>query len=854
MSQASTSSLPPPLPLPRIQRLLRPLRTTLAALLPLLSSPASNPTSRLSTIPPRRDSTWKGKSRATDTDYRNNQGVARLRRPPPPQSSSPFQVGRRRHRTKKKYGAAKIGATAKTSANGNGREPTPPRAKRKDCPPLDLVASGFDSETIVKIGHLVKAYRNVLECCYSPRSRRTSGEGEGGERSAGSGVVSLVESSARRVGWELEVAVKFLEEEEDEAHLESRGYKMDEQSETMRLVEEWYEAVPPYARSWMLGHHATSIIIEGLDNVGSFTVLLALLEVCRSFSAATYEASLFASSLISLSLSPPFSQPPPSIPLLSLSTLFPLRTAFFSSLSTTLLSSTFSDRLFYSDYLDLTRTSLFREDGERIARLLEVLCGVGGEMVEGILALGDEEGEGDDEEGIDEMVEEVVYRLAAQLERALPILLLHRPITLTPIATATPIHSKAPAEPVPLAAWTDLANSLQSFIAFAPSSALEELLPLLLPLELFLVSKTSDTIMTLERIDELLALAESLHLRPIMPTSYFSILIENIETTEMVELAVILNSYEGSERLKKLERLLLAEVVESYDELADVRKLKNAADYSEVIEKSTFEDLLAARGGVSDSTTSEVVVERRPTPSPLRPTKPKPTLDEQHLPHTTPGKLQISPLSYSPLGRPFRLARCNAISNNVMGPPSTIARRAKRPIVYTEPADDSDTNSGDEEILGESGDEGEVTVMEDEGDGFDGAEDGNLESGEDSGEDWEDTDLGNLEDTDDEAESDTATPLARSTETIDLSHDTTSDDNSGSEFEAPFPLIRHPIASPRKLHFPSTSESDFDEMDLLASARPRKRSRVSPVKVKERRQKMAMARRKMESSEDELAM
>lgn len=211
--------LPAPLALPRIHRLLRPLRTSLSTLLTSLTLAESRP------LPaPARD--LNGKSKAVDLDY--GSVPPRLKRPPTTTtSSSPFQHKAKRHKTSARYG-------------GSSRRPErkEPRV-RAESRPIDLARVGMGVESVGKVGHLVRAYRNCLECAYGV-DRRASG----GEQPKRTGVVSLVESCARRVGEGVEDAVGAAVGDDEGA--ERSAFEDDE--DQARLVDEWYEAVPPYAR------------------------------------------------------------------------------------------------------------------------------------------------------------------------------------------------------------------------------------------------------------------------------------------------------------------------------------------------------------------------------------------------------------------------------------------------------------------------------------------------------------------------------------------------------------------------------------------------------------------------------
>ena len=211
---STSPPLPAPLALGRIHRLLRPLRASLATLLSSLTLAES----RL--VPPRDGG--KGKAREVDLDYANG-------------NSSPFHstLHQRKHKTSATYGTSKRGAvTAAAAAVGKEKQ-------REESGPVDLRKSGLDEELVAKVGHLVKAFRNVLECAYGV-DRRKSGADEPRDVTR---VPSLVELMARRVGTDLEEVVG-TDEEDSEGEMTTR----EEEEDVQRLVEEWYETVPPYTR------------------------------------------------------------------------------------------------------------------------------------------------------------------------------------------------------------------------------------------------------------------------------------------------------------------------------------------------------------------------------------------------------------------------------------------------------------------------------------------------------------------------------------------------------------------------------------------------------------------------------
>lgn len=240
----TAAPLPPPLPLPRIHRLLRPLRATLSTL--LLSLHAADARAGVPTT--RRDAKGKGKERADlDLDYGSAANpLKRKAAPPLVTSSSPFatsRVKKQRHKATATYGSRRAPVASTSRASSSSALGVKAPRVRVVSAPVDLTVSGFDSETVGKITHLLKAYRNVLECVYGI-DRRVSGVKEKAPRI---GVVTLVESMARRVGWDIEDAVRSCLVGGDDGDDDASPPPALEEDET-QLVDEWYEAVPSYVR------------------------------------------------------------------------------------------------------------------------------------------------------------------------------------------------------------------------------------------------------------------------------------------------------------------------------------------------------------------------------------------------------------------------------------------------------------------------------------------------------------------------------------------------------------------------------------------------------------------------------
>ncbi|KAL8284046.1 hypothetical protein RQP46_005159 [Phenoliferia psychrophenolica] len=777
------SDLPPPLALPRIHRLLRPLRSSLGSLLTSLALAEAR-------LLPSRDPTNKGKGKARprelDLDYGSRKSLP---------SSSPFQSTQqrraKRHKTNATYGSKRVVPLASKVQSAETRTAT----RREELAPVELRKCGLDEEAVAKVGHLVKAFRNVLECAYGV-DRRASGGEDVVKRDK---VPTLVELMARRVGSDVEEAVGG-----DPEGSETEMSTFEEEEDVTRLVEEWYEAVPPYARGWMLGHHATAIVLRGLEDV-SAPILLSLLEVCTSVNAI-HEAALFYYPLLSLSItSPPF-LPPQASHILPLSLLSHRPyTTFFSSLSHTLLESTFADRLFYADFLDLSRTPLFIEDGPLVAQLLTIVIEVGVEMITAIEAAA--EADEDDEDGGETLVAEVVRRLEGQVRRALPVLL------------------RLGAEED--SAAFDLSIALESLISTFPCTA-ESLSPLLIPF-LLALSQTSPSSLSL--LATHLSLPSPSPSAP--PITHIPALLETLSTQSLLALSVLLHS-SPHPALHALERTLLLSAIESYDDLVDVRSTKGL----EVFTKDTFQQLLLQRrGSVPTQSPSPSSPPRPAVPSPSR-AKPsplkwtlsgrtsstsKPLLQSDPFepsadPHT-PARPTTSPsaLAHSSLGRPFRLARSHAVLTPSRALLKSKARKARQATNYAEPEDEesdaSDPEQDGEEIPLENGDLSDPEEEEGEG---------------------EPSDLPTPR----------PPPAAKQTDVIDLSLDDDTEDDEEDVFRV------------RTLATPIIA-SEADDLNLLATAPP---SRPLPTSKRPgtgssgRARSFVKKKKMVESSEDELAM
>ncbi|GAA5975039.1 hypothetical protein JCM11641_000006 [Rhodosporidiobolus odoratus] len=334
-----------------------------------------------------------------------------------------------------------------------------------------LAASLSSAEALRRALRVANAYGNVLAACTSSGPR-------------GRSVPSLAEVSSRQIGWALEEEVcAALDEsgdsesssaddegrggweqpgEEDEPDLDSSfssegsilrelgvaGLKGAEiEAEHQRLVEEWYESVPDYCRRWLLSAHATSLVLRSLspsttlpptssaalDEEG-FDAPCALLQVLfetaltRDPTAATHFHLPFLH-LIFYPIPPHTPTVPPF--LIALLRMTPSPSSLLQALKTTLLSSSFSSRLFFSPSLSLyskslpnrKATTLESGDEPLAAGLFGVLAEVGKQMLRAISeAIEEDEPEDEGEEGLRKMADEVLTRMMTQTRAILGFL------------------------------------------------------------------------------------------------------------------------------------------------------------------------------------------------------------------------------------------------------------------------------------------------------------------------------------------------------------------------------------------------------------------------------------------------
>ncbi|KAM0788502.1 hypothetical protein ACM66B_001633 [Microbotryomycetes sp. NB124-2] len=300
---------------------------------------------------------------------------------------------------------------------------------------LVLKQAGADASVVQRCAAVVRAYENVLECCY-PRDRGQSQKQRpavnDGVRRAARRVQSLVEMMAVQVGWYLEDNVAatinaaesgsdaddpftVIEDDSSRQSIEQRKALLDEQTDATELVDEWYSACPEYCSGWVFAQHATSIILTSLDD--SVPRLFEwLLETCVSYGSSN-EAARFFEPMLDLALR----EPPSTYDCLDFAVgaaRLNQSHAFFSALETVLLASSFADRLFYSDFLSLTRAELQPGCDDTTAALVSVICQVATCMVTSI-----QEATVTGHGGGDRLVKEIIIRVQQGLERVASSLL-----------------------------------------------------------------------------------------------------------------------------------------------------------------------------------------------------------------------------------------------------------------------------------------------------------------------------------------------------------------------------------------------------------------------------------------------
>ncbi|KAK4053473.1 hypothetical protein OIV83_001640 [Microbotryomycetes sp. JL201] len=367
---------------------------------------------------------------------------------------SPFGGRKRRQRLTRKsakvYGQNKAGALHKregsitsgwTTDDGSGRHKVASNSgiglrwlghrfrSEKEWRKEIMKQAAADANVVQRCVAVVRAYENVLDSCYKPKGNVAQSIGVS---SSDRRIISLVEMMTLSVGWDIEDNVAATihadsgTDEDDpfaagsDAENQSRDQRkalLDEQVDAAELVDEWYSVCPDYCSGWLLGQHATSILLANLDD--SVPGLLEwLLETCVSY-GATNEAVRFFEPMLDLALR----EPPGNYDCLDFAVgaeRIGQRHGFLCALEKVLLSSSFADRLFYSDFIGLSR-AFFDTGCERSALgVVSVICDVATCMISAI-----QEASRNGNPGGDRLVKEVVSRVQSVLDRAAPSLLVY---------------------------------------------------------------------------------------------------------------------------------------------------------------------------------------------------------------------------------------------------------------------------------------------------------------------------------------------------------------------------------------------------------------------------------------------
>ncbi|KAK4058511.1 hypothetical protein OIO90_000673 [Microbotryomycetes sp. JL221] len=243
----------------------------------------------------------------------------------------------------------------------------------------------FDQEVATRATAVIKTFQNILEACFDPSSSAGTAidnHGHGNRRR----LRSLVELMARDVGWHIETNVwetvharDQLDDNKQDNHKcasnenacsedqHQRKALLDEQEDAMELVDEWYSACPDYCNRWILADHAVSILVTELGD--SMPVMFEwLLEICIAFDATHEAARLFQIMLDNCLREPPIKFNCHDLAIVA--NRINQQHSFFTHLEQVLLDSSFADRLFYSDFIDLFHSNIF--DGNEI-EFVEIL-------------------------------------------------------------------------------------------------------------------------------------------------------------------------------------------------------------------------------------------------------------------------------------------------------------------------------------------------------------------------------------------------------------------------------------------------------------------------------------------------
>ncbi|GAA5834635.1 hypothetical protein JCM9279_007068 [Rhodotorula babjevae] len=446
---------PPPLSVARVNRLLRPLRSALASLSTELTRQHA-----LDHAQPRPAPLTRPRPRPVDPDWDSPSAKRPHRRRSsiaigpqhqsrhlslaataanPNPDSSPFKR-RRPPRPAATYGSRRGHPPPPAS-----RTAPPPRPPLVDQPsprrdvrltPADLRArlaqpdAGLASPVVQqRAATALRAYATVLEAISSPcaaheRARGPPSLAEVAARTLGSGI----EDDLRALGAHL-VGAAASDGGDDQGAGTSVAMDRSASAQDVELgastaQDEWYESSTPHAVRWMLGDHATAIVIDALETVDApFGLWECCFDLCLAH-AAHAEASRFHAPLLAALLSTPRSPPPPSIfPLLRRT---PSPSAFLhSALVSTLLSSSFSQRLFYHPSLSLTSTTISSSprDATLLGTLFAAHCAVAAAMLRSIRTLtastGSPELDPVDPDSARNLQDEVRRKVAAQARAAL---------------------------------------------------------------------------------------------------------------------------------------------------------------------------------------------------------------------------------------------------------------------------------------------------------------------------------------------------------------------------------------------------------------------------------------------------
>ncbi|KAI5479070.1 misfolded glycoproteins degradation protein Yos9 [Pseudohyphozyma bogoriensis] len=665
------------LPLARVGRLLRQLRATLAALVRELQ--ASEERSANEALhrrePPKPKGKGKGRAWDDDEEYAIAPATKRLKRKSAAHqtSSSPFQTKRRPQPSttygSKRSAAASTSASTSTSSSALNRRSPPPDVRSH------LASTGLDYETITKALHLLRAYINVLECVYGTEKRTDEVPK----------IASLVEILARKIGGGIEEYVEgcLAEDALRAQELEESGVVAEvgsprrrlaasrsaasQEEQATQLEEDWYESASRFY---------APLLDAGLAN------------------PAKARSSALHLGLRTASLSS--------------------STPFYESLRLTLLSSSFADRFFYSDFLTLSKTRCYVEDEPHLAQLLTVLVQVGEEMLVSI------EGAKDDgEDDAEALEEEVVMRLSREIQHALPVLLEAKGRGVEELGeavfdlveafpeAATPLLAPISAvlELEALARGIDVTEALDAAQHDAGTSATH----------LSRLSRLEHHFREFGYPDEPPSSASSDDTSSLF--SLLSPMITHRSSQDFASITIFLHSAS----LFKLEASLLSSILTRYNSLLDVRTTKLQV----VLQRDVFQDRLKEAEGACINEESGTNVggagwrwEEMVDAFVATPNRPRRSAkgSEKKSAFSSPARISDSPLAHSSLGRPFRLGKgtlgeaAPTPSNLLLKKPKALLSETRSARLAVEAYEVEDDESYSDEGEGE----GEATETETE--------------------------------------------------------------------------------------------------------------------------------------------